>query len=162
MEIIMEFDLLAGEALSHVPICKFELRKAQPNVRRPYNLTLAEELAQLIRFRRKREAMFGSELFMDPVWDMLLDLCLSSELNRRVSVSGLCIASASPATTGLRWITAMEKRGMITREADPRDKRRFFISLTPEVALKLRKLLCERFDIAADPSTGRPSFNGII
>src|SRR3546814_1843272 len=41
----------------------------------------------------------------DPAWDMLLDLYLAAERNTRpVSISSLCIASAVPATTALRWI----------------------------------------------------------
>src|SRR3546814_11460790 len=63
----------------------------------------------LIRCRRLRDRYFDGDLFADPAWDMLLDLYLAAERNTRpVSISSLCIASAVPAPTALRWIKTFE------------------------------------------------------
>lgn len=83
-----------------------------------------------IRARRLRDRFFPSDLFADPVWDMLLDLAAARLENRQVSVSSLCIAAAVPTTTGLRWIKAMVDRGMLERSSDPSDARRSFIGMT--------------------------------
>jgi len=87
--------------------------------------------------RRLREKFFPAELFSDPAWDMLLDL-MTARLDRRpVSVSSLCIASAVPATTALRWIKTMTEAGLFERCADPHDGRRVFIGLADKTAQKL-------------------------
>lgn len=83
-----------------------------------------------INARRRRDAVFGADLFADPAWDMLLDLYVNHCRGQRISISGLCLATAAPSSTALRWIGVLEKRGLITREADPTDRRRSFVSLT--------------------------------
>ena len=96
----------------------------------PMTPTEPAEVRDLIRARRMRAAFFPSELFADPAWDMLLDLFAAELESRRVSVSSLCIAAAVPGTTALRWIGSMVEAGLFERYADPRDRRRAFISLS--------------------------------
>lgn len=75
---------------------------------------------------------------------MLLDLYVSrSKGLRPVSVSSLCIASAVPATTALRWINALVQEGLVARQPDLRDKRRVLVSLTDEGSQKLDILLAK-------------------
>ena len=88
----------------------------------------------VIKLRRMRDRFFPSDLFADPAWDMLLDL-LASRLGRyRVAVSSLCIASAVPPTTALRWIKTMTDSGIFVRVADPDDGRRIFLELSESAA----------------------------
>ncbi len=89
----------------------------------------AKMVRRLLRQRRVREQFFPADLFADPAWDMLLDLYAARLERRPVSVSSLCIASAVPATTALRWIKTMTDGGLFIREADPHDGRRIFIAL---------------------------------
>lgn len=99
---------------------------------------------RLLRQRRQREATFGKHLFADPCWDMLLDLYVSQKKRLRpMSVSSLCIASAVPATTALRWIDTLVQEGLVARHPDPRDKRRVLVSLTDEGSDKLDRLLAD-------------------
>jgi DNA-binding MarR family transcriptional regulator len=95
----------------------------------------AMQIRGIIRARRLRDQYFGSTLFADPAWDMLLDLAASQIEHRSVAVSSLCIASAVPATTALRWIKQLTDGGLFRRVADPLDGRRVFIELT-DVARK--------------------------
>lgn len=90
----------------------------------------AKMVRRLLRQRRLREQFFPADLFADPAWDMLLDLYAARLERRPVSVSSLCIASAVPATTALRWIKTMTDAGIFLREADPQDGRRIFIALS--------------------------------
>ena len=84
-----------------------------------------------IRRREKRNQLFDClELFIDPAWNMLLDLYVATRENRDVGVNSLCIASKVPTTTALRWITAMSAAGLFRREADPTDGRRHFVRMT--------------------------------
>jgi hypothetical protein len=81
--------------------------------------------------RRKREAIFGNpDLFGEPAWDILLDLYIAHGEGKPVSVSSACIGSASPATTGLRWLGVLADEGLILREADAADHRRVMVRLT--------------------------------
>lgn len=92
----------------------------------------AAQVREVIRARRLRDRFFEGGLFEDPAWDMLLDL-LGAQLERgQVSVSSLCIAAAVPPTTALRWISKLTDAGLIEREADPFDKRRAFLKLSPQ------------------------------
>ncbi|WP_298015869.1 winged helix DNA-binding protein [uncultured Parasphingopyxis sp.] len=94
----------------------------------------AEDVRRLIRHRRMRDRFFDGALFADPAWDILLDLMAARIEGRPVSVSSLCIAAAVPATTALRWIRTMTDRGLLVRDADPRDGRRVFIRLGDEAS----------------------------
>lgn len=81
--------------------------------------------------RRKRGAIFGNpDLFGEPAWDILLDLFIAQGEGKNVSVSSACIGSASPATTGLRWLGVLADEGLIKREPDPEDNRRVLVHLT--------------------------------
>jgi hypothetical protein len=82
--------------------------------------------------RRRRNKIFRSdELFGEPAWDILLDLFIAAKERRRVSVTSACIGSAVPSTTALRWITILERQGLLQREADPGDARRVYVRLSP-------------------------------
>ena len=86
----------------------------------------------LIKARRRRDSYFSAQLFADSGWDILLDLFAAKLEAKKVSVSSLCIAAAVPATTALRWITAMTEDGLLVREQDPNDARRVFIGLSDD------------------------------
>ncbi|MET0372508.1 MAG: winged helix DNA-binding protein [Sphingobium sp.] len=88
----------------------------------------------LLRARRMRADFLPDDLFADPAWDMLLDLLAARLEHERVSVSSLCIASAVPPTTALRWIKTLTDRGLLVRQADPHDGRRIFIALSDRAA----------------------------
>jgi DNA-binding MarR family transcriptional regulator len=101
--------------------------------------TAFHKARQHYRSRRKREALFGkSDLFGEPAWDILLDLFIAAEEARKISVSSLCIASAVPATTALRWIAILEAEGLIERSCDPADARRVFIALCDDGYAKMK------------------------
>jgi hypothetical protein len=94
----------------------------------------AAQVRDLLRARRLREEFMPAELFADPAWDMLLDLMAARLDHERVSVSSLCIASAVPPTTALRWIRTLTDQGFVERHADPHDGRRVFIALADKTA----------------------------
>ncbi|MBW4330119.1 winged helix DNA-binding protein [Stakelama sp. CBK3Z-3] len=98
----------------------------------------AARVRDVIRTRRLRDRFFVNGLFADPAWDMLLDLFAAELDANQVSVSSLCIAAAVPPTTALRWITNLTEAGLLRREADPLDRRRVFIALTPKASRAMR------------------------
>jgi DNA-binding MarR family transcriptional regulator len=84
----------------------------------------------LLQARRLRDRLFDADLFADPAWDILLELYEFHLAQQRIAVSSLCIAAAVPATTALRWIGVLERKGLIARRDDQLDGRRTWIELT--------------------------------
>lgn len=80
--------------------------------------------------RKLRDLFVGENLFADPAWDMLLELYANELAQQRVSVSSASDAAGVPLSTALRWMAALEERGLVARTSDPLDGRRVWISLT--------------------------------
>ncbi|WP_375395190.1 winged helix DNA-binding protein [uncultured Sphingomonas sp.] len=78
----------------------------------------------------RRQSALGKGLFADPAWNILLDLFLSDEGGRDLSVTAVCIGSRSSSATALRYITLLVERGLIDRVADEHDGRRTYVRLT--------------------------------
>lgn len=94
------------------------------------------------RERRLRDQIFGDlELFGEPGWDILLDLANASFSGVRVSVSSACVGACVPPTTGLRWISVLEKAGLVEREDDLLDGRRTYVKLTRKGLFKMEEYL---------------------
>ncbi len=86
---------------------------------------------EIYAIRRQRVTIFDdTELFGEPAWDILLDLYVACAEDKKVSVSSACIGSASPPTTGLRWLGVLADKGLIVRERDPADQRRVLVRLS--------------------------------
>ena len=98
---------------------------------------------RIIRQRQLRARFFEGDLFSDPAWDMLLDLTAARAEHLRVSVTSLCIASAVPPTTALRWINQMIDMGLMQRLSDETDRRRAFIALTDKAADGMARYFAE-------------------
>lgn len=96
---------------------------------------------RLLAARRGREKVLGSGLFGEAAWDILLELFAAHEEGSAVSVTNVCIAANVPASTALRWISALEERGKLVRQQDPEDRRRTNISMSQEGAREMRSLL---------------------
>jgi DNA-binding MarR family transcriptional regulator len=60
-----------------------------------------------------------------------------------MSVSDACLASGVPLTTALRWVGTLAKEGWISRNSDPFDGRRVFVSLTQQGLSAMRAYLSE-------------------
>jgi hypothetical protein len=94
-----------------------------------------------IRIRQARNRAFGSSLFSDPAWCILLDVFVGEQTSRSTSISALCAASNIPQSTGLRWILILEETGLVRREVDPLDRRRTLIRLTEAGSEQMRRVL---------------------
>jgi len=74
--------------------------------------------------RRERARLFDNALFGEPAWDILLDLRARYEGKDMPSSLSICAGADSPSSTGLRYIRALEKAGLVERLDDPGDGRR--------------------------------------
>lgn len=96
--------------------------------------------ASIIRFRKRRNKLFGQDMFGEPSWDMLLDLFAARVEDRRVCVTSLALASGVPITTALRYIENMTRSGLIVRVDDPADGRRKMVALAPATYRRMAEL----------------------
>lgn len=104
-------------------------------------LKVGQFARKMLARRRRREQVFGPDLFGEPIWDMMLDLFANAAEGRSVSISSLCIASGVPTTSALRYITLLVDRGLLLRSQDAHDGRRILINLAPSVHAELTRLL---------------------
>lgn len=104
--------------------------RASEQARGSHPAITASQVRAMLRVRRLRDHLVAPDLFADPAWDIMLDLLAARLENNQVSVSSLCIAAAVPPTTALRWIRHLTDRGLLDRQADPKDGRRIFIALS--------------------------------
>jgi len=93
-----------------------------------------DRVRDVIRSRRKRASILPACLFGEPAWDMLLELYLARLRQQRLSVTQVCTAAGVPGTTAARWLSVLVDRGLVTREGDRLDSRRFFVELTDSAA----------------------------
>jgi DNA-binding MarR family transcriptional regulator len=97
---------------------------------------------QIYEKRQKRIARFGSQMFGEPAWEMLLLLYLG-EGGERQSQTGLADLSGAARSTAMRWIDHLVRRGFAHREDHPTDKRRNFIILSEKGRQLLELYLSE-------------------
>jgi len=89
--------------------------------------------------RRDRDRLFGAELFADPAWDMLLALYVAEADGQVLSIDGLCARAMVPAAAALRWVVALEERGLVVRDADASPDGA--VRLRPETAARVGTML---------------------
>ena len=121
--------------------------KRTEDLRKQQNTMSAEaQLAfEILRSRRQRERVFGANLFADPAWDMLLELFVQEERGNVTHVSSLCMASAVPTTTALRWIGTLTEAKLIERRPTG-SNRKVEIILSRRARMQVRRHLRETLD----------------
>jgi DNA-binding MarR family transcriptional regulator len=114
---------------------------------RPVLLARARHARQL---RTRMAGLLPPDLFVDPAWDMMLELVIESEEGRQPCVKELIAASGESATTALRRLDRLQANGLITRTLDRRDHRRVLIALTEKGKAGMAGMLEHLFE-PADP-----------
>lgn len=81
--------------------------------------------------------------FANPAWDMLLDLYRAALSRQKISISSLALASNVPPTTARRCIRTLIKAQLITRQPDPTDGRRIYLTITASGCAALDQIFDE-------------------
>lgn len=105
--------------------------------RSPEQRTALTAARQAQEDRRKRARLFGNGLFVEPAWDLLIELFVARLEERPVSVSSACIGSFAPSSTALRHIAHLEQLGFVAKRPHPSDSRSKYIDLTDHGAAKM-------------------------
>jgi hypothetical protein len=130
-------------------------RKLSRRIPRPYSFgsfaqqqasspTLQQRVAVEIRTRRDRICRFGSQLFSDPAWDMLLALYEAHLRSECMFATDLCIASSAPVNVARRWISVLERQQLIVPANEPKSAYEVSLRLSPRGA----ELMSEHFSAA--------------
>jgi DNA-binding MarR family transcriptional regulator len=97
--------------------------------------------AELYAMRRRRDKYVPRELLGEPGWDIML--AIYAHRQEVMTSTDLCHSSASPQTTGLRWIQALAKQGLIAHVHPPQtsDQRLKFYALTSDGRAMIERAL---------------------
>jgi hypothetical protein len=80
--------------------------------------------------RRRRAMAFGSSMFGEPAWDMMLALYILDVSGQRQTTGTLMHFSGAPITTARRWLDYLVANGLAQRHHHPTDQRVLFVELT--------------------------------
>ena len=74
----------------------------------------AQAATRLYRERRFRAEYFSdSDVFGEPAWDILLHLYQGHSHDRELRIESVALATGLPATSSLRWLELLEKKGLV-------------------------------------------------
>lgn len=99
------------------------------------------EIEKLLAKQRQHWRFLNDNGLPAVAWDLLVRAAWSVARDRYPSVTDLCLMVNHPQTTALRHIGILETRGLIVREQDTADGRRWFVDLTPKGKKVVRKYL---------------------
>jgi CheY-like chemotaxis protein len=107
----------------------------------PSKSDLQAFVRNVVKNRQSRAKYFDPELFAGPAWDILLDLAAAGLHGDTVATSSACAGTQVPLSTALRYINQLVEAGLVTRKADPTDKRRTLLELEPAALSAMTRYL---------------------
>jgi DNA-binding MarR family transcriptional regulator len=99
-----------------------------------------DHVVSILILRRAREEAFGSSLFAEPAWDVLLELYAAALGGRRMSLRDIAQAIKIPESSAARWVEALVDHGLVSSHADPDQLAVPWLTLTERGALQMQQL----------------------
>lgn len=129
-EVARKFDAAAGNEASTPPSIEA--------------MTPREYFSSLLDLRRLRERYFGSELFGEPAWDILLELMLARIDERELRASELTTHGNSPSVVARHYIEVMEQAKLVETLINTGNTEDPYLALSSEAALRMAELYRSR------------------
>ena len=136
----------------------------------PGGRTSPDLLARAEHARELRHAMTSAslpaDLFVDPAWDMMLELMIADGGPVPLVVKDLILLSGESPASAMRRIARLEEADLVQRRPDPADHRRVRVFLTDKGHAAMAAMLERLFDLGpareetATPLTFRPHRRG--
>lgn len=104
---------------------------------------IADFARQLWWERRLRTKFFPAELFLEPAWDLILDVFAAEQAGEPVRLSKTHLSACAPPSAAERKARLLVKIGMLTATPISPGGRSLELKLTPSAASKLERLLHE-------------------
>lgn len=108
---------------------------------------LTRAAKRTIKIREARRKYLPEGYFEEPAYNILLDLYVAQAERRTVYVNDACIASNTPTSTALRWISILVRDGFAERFRDDKDARRTILQITPAGVQAIGDMLRESKDL---------------
>jgi DNA-binding MarR family transcriptional regulator len=102
-----------------------------------------DTLKRVIRARNRRSSLFSGELFIDPAWDILLELSLARLEGRGVTTGDLVRLSSVRESIVLRWIDKLVQDGWILPDPEPSGEQGAVLDLSAKAAAGMQKWINE-------------------
>jgi DNA-binding MarR family transcriptional regulator len=99
-----------------------------------------DHVVSILILRRARDDLFGSTLFAEPAWDVLLELFAAQLGGRRMSLRDIAVAIKVPESIAARWIAALADRGLVSSRIDLDQPALSWIGLTDKGAAQMKQL----------------------
>ncbi|RDE04983.1 MarR family transcriptional regulator [Sphingomonas aracearum] len=114
---------------------------------------------ELVARARKAQELRGTmttvslpaELFVDPAWDMMIELMIAEGEFRPLCVKDLIVLSGESAASAMRRIVRLEEAGLLVRTPDRADHRRVHVTLTLKGHGAMAAMLERLFDSGSGP-----------
>lgn len=107
----------------------------------------------LARARRAQQLRTGlralslpPNLFVDPAWDMMVELVIADGEQLPLFVKDLILLSGESAASAMRRIARLEEEGLVRRCHDQRDHRRVLVTLSDRGHAAMAAMLARLFD----------------
>ncbi len=137
--------------MKHTPILADN--GAKPH--RAFDRSLVERANRELAFLRLRRRRLPSARLSDAHWAILLQLYVAHASNHRSLTKEVEAIANVPNATLLRYLTALEDEGLITRSECEDDRRVTFVDATEKGVARIVAILAEaRIAEAGDPPTG--------
>ena len=94
----------------------------------------------LLELRRMRERHFGTELFGEPAWDVMLQLMIARIDDKELRLSELAGNPASPAVVTRHYVEELIEAKLVDRFDNAEDERDFYLTLSSEAARRMAEL----------------------
>jgi hypothetical protein len=103
----------------------------------------AEEARRHFRLRRIRDQEFGSALFGEPAWDILLDLYIAASDPRLASVMSASLATRVSTDDTARWLVLLEEQGLVERFYPSTEGGQAIVTLSQSAFDQMTRLLSD-------------------
>jgi len=94
----------------------------------------------LLRQRRARDRYFGSTMFGEPAWDIMLELMIARIDEREMKISELGAASYAPAIATRQYVDALADAKLVECFQDADAEGDCFLALSSEAARRMAEL----------------------
>lgn len=102
---------------------------------------LTDVAKRLAKIRRSKKSILTSPIFVEPAWDMMLDLFVAQSMKRDIGLTSVAMASGVPLSTALRHLRVMEMQELVKRYPDEKDGRVCNVRLTDKAVSQMRDIL---------------------
>ena len=131
--------LFALESLVREMIIESEVKGGSKIEAIPFQTFRSAAMMELSRRRYRRRLFNEFDIFSDPAWDILLELFVVNGADSRLCVTAIGLESGVATTTIIRWISIIEKYGLVRRSPDYSDKRRIWVHITNKGSAIMRE-----------------------